>query len=74
MDIRKDLQKVGHYFKLQKLPVNTGKNMFLSAGSIGADLFFFFTFATISWFISRARNAFRLERANFIGTCLGLFI
>lgn len=73
MNIRKDLQKVGHYFKLQKLPVNTGKNMFLSAGSIGADLFFF-TFATISWFISRARYAFRLERANFIGTCLGLFI
>lgn len=40
MDIRKDLQKVGHYFKLQKLPVHTGKNLFLSAGSIGADLFF----------------------------------
>lgn len=40
VDIRKDLQKVGHYFKLQKLPVHTGKNMFLSAGSIGADLFF----------------------------------
>lgn len=71
VDICKDLQKVGHYFKLQKLPVHTGKNMFLSAGSIGADLFFF-TFATISWFISRARYAFRLERANFYRHMFGL--
>lgn len=39
MDIAKIYKKVGHYFKLRKLPVHTGKNMFLSAGSIGADFF-----------------------------------
>lgn len=72
VDIAKIYKKVGHYFKLRKLPVHTGKNMFLSAGSIGAD--FFFTFVTISWLISRARYASRLEQANFIGTSLDLFI
>lgn len=40
VDICKDLQKVGHYFKLQKLPVNTGKNMFYQPDQ--SVLIFFF--------------------------------